>query len=193
MSHVLTIEALNVTGADSKLLDENDFITIFNDEDSENISTSLTFISKFLTNDNKFESIPNIFAIFSVVSLLINRSEKWGIFFAKYDPNVLDFMFGYGGLNLINYEFDNTINTPGLLLPHSSILSILVFFGFLGLIIFLFVTLKKLYKNKNNFLISLPFVFLLINFIKSDSLFYLPMYVLFVTLFNLLDKKTTTQ
>jgi len=193
MSHVLANEALIVTGADNKLITEKDFITIFNDENSENISTSLKFIGKFLINDNKFESIPNIFSILSVLALFINRSEKWGIFFAKYDPNVLDFTFGYGALNLINYEFDNSINTPGLLLPHSSILSIMVFFGFLGLIVFLFVTIKKLYKNKNNLLVSLPVVFLLINFIKSDSLFYLPMFILFVTLFNLLDKKATTQ
>ena len=190
MSHVLSIEALSVTGADEKLIFEKDFITIFNNENSKNISTSLNIIGKFLINDNKFETVPNIFSILSVISLFINRSEKWGIFFAKYDPNLLDFTFGYGGLNLINYEFDNSINTPGLVLPHSSILSLLVFFGLSGLVIFIYVTTNKLYKNKNNSLISFPIVFLLINFIKSDSLLYLPMFVMFITLFNLLDKKT---
>jgi len=193
MSHVLSIEALNAIGVDEKLIFEEDFITIFNNENSENISTSLNIIGKFLINDNKIESVPNIFSILSVLALLINRSEKWGIFFAKYDPNLLDFTFGYGGLNLINYEFDNSINTPGLVLPHSSILSLLVFFGLTGLVIFIFITTNKLYKNKNNTLINFPIVFLLINFIKSDSLLYLPMFILFITLFNLLDKKTITK
>ena len=193
MSHILPIEALDITGVNEKLIKEKDFKTIFNNENSQNLSSSLKFTSKYLIDDNNIPFLPNVFAIFSTFALFINRSEKWGIFFAKYDPNLLDFTFGYGGLNLINYEFDNSIDTPGLVLPHSSILSILIFFGILGLLIFLYLTLNNLYKNKNNVVMSFPVFFLLINFIKSDSLFYLPMFIMFLTLFSLLDKKSTTQ
>ena len=38
--------------------------------------------------------VPNIVGFISIVSLFINRSEMWGIFIAKYNPNIFEFLLG---------------------------------------------------------------------------------------------------
>ena len=122
-------------------------------------------------------------AITSTLALFINRAEKWGIFFAKYDPIFSDFLFGYGPYNLVNYNFDNNIINDGLVLPHSSYLSYLVFFGIVGisfLFAFVFYILIN-YKKRNNLTYYL-IIFQLVNYSKSDGLLYLSSIVLFLTL-----------
>ena len=78
--------------------------------------------------------MPSFISIVNVSSYLINRSEKWGIFFAKYDP-FIEFIFGYGPQQITNYYFDHpTKYNYGLFLPHSSLFNYLIFFGALWLI-----------------------------------------------------------
>ena len=85
--------------------------------------------------------IPNIIALISTVSLIINRTEMWGIFIAKYNPTLLESLFGTGPLQLNKYLSEHSIrlDLPNyrqqeLFLPHSSLLDFLIFFGFFGLL-----------------------------------------------------------
>tara|TARA_Y100001958_G_C21189655_1_gene518065 strand:+ start:161 stop:1492 length:1332 start_codon:yes stop_codon:yes gene_type:complete len=168
----------------NRLLDERDYLSILGlFEDRNELSTSLTFITESLTNQNNIKYLPNLVAIGSTLALFINRAEKWGIFFAKYDPTFSDFLFGYGPYNLVNYNFDNNIINDGLVLPHSSYLSYLVFFGIVGLsfiLAFVFYILIK-YKKQNKLTYYL-IIFQLVNYSKSDGLLYLSSLILFLTL-----------
>ena len=168
----------------NRLLDERDYLSILGLFEGRNeLSTSLTFITETLTNQNNIKYLPNLVAITSTLALFINRAEKWGIFFAKYDPIFSDFLFGYGPYNLVNYNFDNNIINDGLVLPHSSYLSYLVFFGIVGIsFLFAFVIYILInYKKRNNLTYYL-IIFQLVNYSKSDGLLYLSSIVLFLTL-----------
>ncbi len=127
-------------------------------------------------------------SILSTVSFYINRSILWGIFFTRYNPTNLEFLFGTGPLNLSKHyseiqvnNYDRTSaqnyikNVDAFLLPHSSLLDILLYFGLLGILLGVFFTLN-LIKKRNNIdsLIFYPMLFLIINFIKDDSILYLP-------------------
>ena len=88
-----------------------------------------------------------IILIFGFFAFLINRSELWGIFFARYNPETLEAIFGSGPFILANHYSEINIldkklytGTPlgFFLLPHSSALSIMLFFGLIGLIVFFY-------------------------------------------------------
>ena len=60
----------------------------------------------YLVNKYHFSernNIPNITTLISAVAAPINRSEKWGIFFGKYNPSLSTFLFGTGPNNIVNY------------------------------------------------------------------------------------------
>ena len=162
---------------------ENDLGTIFlYPGNSEAISSSLKFVSNAFTQNVNIPFVPNGIAALSLFALSINRSEKWGIFLSKYNPNTSEFLFGTGPLELNSYFYGhNTGNVDGLVLPHSSILDILLFFGFFGLLLFTFFVLKILVNNFNS---DNPYwyllLFLLINWVKSDSILYIGPFILFV-------------
>jgi len=162
---------------------ENDLGTIFlYSGNNEKISTSLKFVSNTFTQNINIPFVPNGIAALSLFALSINRSEKWGIFLSKYNPNTSEFLFGTGPLELNSYFYGhNSGNVEGLVLPHSSILDILLFFGFFGLLLFTFFVLKILINNFNT---DNPYwyllLFLLINWIKSDSILYIAPLILFV-------------
>ena len=192
MSQSLINEGLSYSNVNQSFIDKKDYLSVlYNDSGSSRISTSLKFLTKTLTDQSNFRNVPNFVALLSVFSLFINRAEKWGIFFAKYDPEILEFLFGYGGLNLVNYNFDNSIVTPGLVLPHSSMLGILVFYGIIGLTVFLCSIIFLLYKNKTNYVFYYSVIYLLINFIKSDSVMYFSSFLMFFTLIFLPYSKKT--
>ena len=100
----------------------------------------------------------------------------------------MDLVFGTGPYNLSKVY--NEVKILGqsdfrgdFLLTHSSLIQILIYFGFIGLLVLFYEfykMLKKRNKFKNNLIMFLPFLFLVINLIKSDSIFYLS------TLFTLL-------
>ena len=82
-----------------------------------------------------------------------------GFIFARYNPETLEVFFGSGPFILANHYSEIDIidkklytGTPlGFLLPHSSVLSIMLFFGLVGLIIFYslcFLYFKQKKKNK---------------------------------------------
>ena len=81
----------------------------------------------------------------------------------------------------------------GLILPHSSFLSYLLFFGVIGLLLLLLILGRFLFLNKDNFFGILLLMYFLINFIKSDSLIYFPNFVLFFVIVHLIKFKKFTE
>ena len=52
---------------------------------------------------------------------------------AKYNPEFIEFIFGTGPLQLADYYLGHeTKFNDGLVLPHSSLLDLLIFFGIFG-------------------------------------------------------------
>jgi len=174
-----------------RLLNERDYLSILDlFEERDEISSSLSFLTKTLSNQNNISYIPNPVAIFGTIALFINRAEKWGTFFAKYDPSGAEFYLGYSPLNLVNYNFDNQIVTNGLVLPHSSVLSFLVYFGVIGITLIISFLVLKIYQNrKQNFLVHLILIFLAVNFLKSDALLYVSSFVMFSFMFFIIEKE----
>ena len=152
-------------------------------------STSLIYLADISDSNNLFKVF---LSLFSALAFLINRSELWGLFFARYNPGIDTFLFGTGPFILSNHYGDMNISSIristgtelGFLLPHSSLLLLLIFFGILGLLVFLFYISLTLIRSKNiNYNFYLINLFILLNLIKSDSLLYLPsilIYLLFL-------------
>ena len=159
-----------------------------------NISSSIMYLSNI---ESKNLITRTFILLFGFIAFLINRSELWGIFFARYNPSVSELFFGTGPFVLSNHYgeidiFNKRVFTGselGFLLPHSSLLLIFVFTGLMGVVIILYHLFKVIYKkrftNYNEFLVS---IFILINLIKSDSILYLPAIVIYL-LFLLTTKK----
>ena len=155
----------------------------------ESAESSAIKYLKNLENINFFIKIPIL--IFGIFSFLINRSELWGLFFSRFNPTTAEFLFGTGPYILTDHysqidilETKISTGTPlGFLLPHSSILLILIYFGIVGLALLLLYILYILKVGKNaNFQIFLICLFILLNLIKSDSILYfssLSLYLLF--------------
>ncbi len=171
---------------DRFFFEEDDLGTIFlYEENKEKISTSLRYLINTYTQKNNISFIPNGVAILSVFALAINRSEKWGIFFSKYNPDISELLFGSGPLQLNSYFFGhNRNNIDGLVLPHSSFLDIILFTGLIGFFLFVYFILKTSFKNIN---INNPYwyllLFLLLNWLKSDSILYMSPLILFIFTF----------
>ena len=84
--------------------------------------------SESITKIRDIKYLPNSVALISTVSLPINRSEKWGIFVAKYNPDLQSLLFGYGPQQITEYYLSHkTKYNSGLVLPHSSLLDYLIF------------------------------------------------------------------
>ena len=149
-------------------------ILLFNDQ-GNNVSSSILFLLDKFTPENNMKFIPNPVAIVSFISVIINRSEKWGLFLAKYNPEFNEFLFGYGPLQFNEYYSSSTsTNISGLVLPHSSLLNLIIFSGLFGTIFvlaYLIYTIKT-YKENGSFIIYLLF-FQIVNLLKSDSLVYI--------------------
>lgn len=182
ISYINTLET-NEYGLSA--VDENRFLELLNSqEDLDQVSSSLTYlIEKYHFSERNY--VPNITSLISSIAYPINRSEKWGVFIGKYDPNIATFVFGTGLNNLTNYYLNHpTKVNSGLVLPHSSLLSYLVFVGVAGILYFIFYLSIKIYKNKENFLYVTYLVFFILNILKSDSLLYINNFILFIFILN---------
>lgn len=160
-------------------------ILIFNDQ-GKNLSSSIIFLLDKFTAENNLKFIPNPVALISFISIIINRSEKWGLFLAKYDPDVKEFLFGYGPVQFNEYYSSLTsLNVSGLILPHSSLLDLLIFSGITGVtgILIYFIYIIKTYQEGGSFVIYLLF-FQIVNLLKSDSITYVSsLFLLIFTIF----------
>ena len=156
----------------------------------ENESSSFFNFLKTSSSSNSLSW--NLFNIFSYFAFLINRSQLWGIFFARYNPSFLELILGSGPLNFGQLYGEISINeTQSLLLPHSSLLSYLQFFGILGISFLGFYLLHKLIINRNSlsfFDISIV-VYILLNIAKNDSLNYFSANLFYIFLINLIVNK----
>ena len=173
---------------------------LFNSYGDESYSTSLKTLSNIYFVKFNIPLIPNLVALLSLISLFINRSEMWGIFFAKYSPNSIEAFFGNGPLQFNNYLYSQTVRLdlpPELLgslyLPHSSVFDLLVFFGIFGLLIFSLFFIKTLFEDSKNNYLKYLLVFLLLNLLKSDSLLYLNSTLLLFLSYTLIKRDFSEQ
>ena len=165
----------------TRYFDAGEIESLINIENKNNGSTILIYLSNlYLQSDFNIPLVPNLVTILSFISIIINRNEMWGIFIAKYNPNPLELLFGNGPNQLNNYLYNLKINLDvpyekltSLYLPHSSFLDIFIFFGIIGLLVFTVFNIYLLYTKSNSPELKLLLIFLLLNFIKSDSLLYL--------------------
>ena len=150
-------------------------------------------ISSFTSLISGFESSnasSTIFGFISVVGYLLNRSEMWGLFVARYNPTYSELLFGSGPLNFGQLYGEIPVNSPdSFLLPHSSILSYLVFIGLIPLLLLLFFFLKDLYRNRDNIEFVIFSIYIFINIFKNDSMNYFSPFVLYAMLYLLLRNK----
>ena len=155
-------------------------------KDTLNISNSLYYFTNIYTNTKDIKYLPNTVGLISAISLPINRSEKWGVFLAKYNPDKINLNFGYGPQQITEYYLGHQtkVNT-GLVLPHSSLLDYLIFYGVFGVLLILIMLIRNLWINKDNYLYVSLLIFLLLNFVKSDSLLYVSSFALFLFINNL--------
>ena len=124
---------------------------IIDNENSQSLSKASELMLKEYTLRNNPSILPSWISVISSISVLINRSEKWGIFLAKYNPDMSEFIFGYGPGQISEYYLGHSTKyDDGLVLPHSSILLCLIFFGLIGLLIGVALLFKIIKKNIPN-------------------------------------------
>lgn len=137
---------------------------------SDSGSTYQNYLNQKYQNDN-FYTI--VFSTLSFLGYILNRSELWGIYIARYNPNYFEYLFGSGPFNFGQFYSEVKIqDTSSFLMPHSSLLIFILFFGVIGTALLIYKIGKIFYLNykiinkKGRYLI----VFILFNLIKSDSI-----------------------
>ena len=172
-----------------KKMKERDLRTIILDETNKNnASTFYLYLVNVLTNGMNIPLFPNVIALVSAISLLINRTEMWGIFIAKHSPSLVETLFGVGPLQMNNYLSKHKVRLDvpseklqSLFLPHSSLLDLFIFTGVIGSLFIVGFLIYTIYQNiKINSPFTILLVFLSINFLKSDSALYLNSFILFL-------------
>lgn len=154
------------------------------------ISSSLVVITDTLISENNIRFLPNPVTLLGVAGVFINRAEKWGLFFASYNPNLSTALLGNGAFNISNYYYDQSLFDGSLILPHSSIFSYVIFLGILPVFSFIIYLLFIIFRNYNfNDFNLYSVLFLIINLIKSDSLLYFPSFVMFIYFIGRLKEK----
>ena len=150
------------------------------------------FSSYLLSLNNSYEQENlhyYIFGFFSFIGYLLNRSEMWGIFFARYNPTFNELLIGSGPLTLGQLYGEIKIeNLTSFLLPHSSLLSYIVYFGLLPVMYFLYKFFKFLKDNRGNYYFLSLSIFMFLNVIKNDSLNYFSVFVFYFSLLFLFSK-----
>ena len=132
----------------------------------------------------------NVFGFFSALAFFLNRSEMWGLFFTRYNPTFMELLFGSGPMNFGQLYGEIIVNNPSsTLLPHSSILSLILFIGIIPLIIILFIFSINLIKSRKNYEFILFSTYIFINIFKNDSVNYLVVFVFYYFLFLILKNK----
>ena len=143
--------------------------------------------------NNSFEQenlLYYIFGFFSAIGYLLNRSQMWGIFFARYNPTINELLVGSGPLTLGQLYGEIKIDDlTTFLLPHSSLLSYIVYFGLFPVSYLLYKLFKLIKENKDNFMFVSISIFILLNIIKNDSLNYFSSFLLYYCLLFIFNKR----
>ena len=130
-----------------------------------------------------------VFGFFSALGYLLNRAEMWGIFFARYNPTALELAIGSGPLALGQLYGEIKIeDLSSFLLPHSSLLSYIVYFGLLPTLYGLYKLFSIMKNSKSNIIFVSVSTYMILNIIKNDSLNYFPVFVLYVYLLVIFNK-----
>ena len=192
----LSMELLYEASLHSNLMEDEDnytkalFIQSFFDEESLDglayilkegeASKSLTFLFDIYNGNFNIPFIPNIVSLTAVLAAFINRSEMWGIFIAKYSPNLTEALFGNGPQQFNNYLYAQKVRLDlptqkltSLFLPHSSVLDLLIFTGVLGCLIVFIYSIFVLKIKSNEIEYKYLLIFILVNIAKSDSILYI--------------------
>ena len=132
-----------------------------------------------------------IFNFIGLVGFYINRSELWGLFFARHNPSFYEVLLGTGPFNLGRHYGDIKLQeTRSFLLPHSSLLNIYLYFGLILLLVLIFYLIFNIYKVKKiDFDLYLIGIFLMLNIIKSDSILYSPSLIMYMVFFLIIIRK----
>ena len=153
-----------------------DILKFTNYED--NVSITTDFLIRKYVSDTNIGYLPNTTSLISFASSYINRTEKWALFASRYNPTYSELIIGSGPFQINNYYYSDKIKSiEGLILPHSGVLDVLIFFGFTGILFMIFGFFIYLSKSKEN-IFKLLFLFLLINYLKSDSILYFSSFVM---------------
>jgi len=154
-------------------------------------STTKFLINNYISsrNDRNINYLPNLTSLLSISSSLINRTEKWSFFVAKYSPSQSELLFGSGPFQFNNYYFSQELGTRetidyGLVLPHSTLLDGVIFFGLFGMLIIFSLLIYNYRSNRSNVFYILS-VYLIINLLKSDSILYISSFILVFIIFFL--------
>jgi len=163
----------------TEFFDAEDLNTLFYIKNSDKASSSLLALIDIYTPTIDIPILPNLVSLISVASILINRTEMWGIFIAKYSPNFNEILFGNGPNQLNNYLYSHEVRLDlpeskitSLYLPHSSLADMYIFTGLIGVGLILFLVIRLLTNKSSNQHFKIILIFLLINFLKSDSILY---------------------
>jgi hypothetical protein len=147
--------------------------------DGYQLSEGLKFANQLNTNGG-VGSI--LFNLFSFIAFYLNRSQIWAYSLGRYNPNISEVLFGSGPYNFAKHYAEINLLPETLLLPHSTVLSYLLFFGLFGLLGFFFLLFYNIYINKTklNYFGYALIIYLLLNIIKNDSMLY-PSGIIFYT------------
>jgi hypothetical protein len=163
----------------TEFFDAEDLNTLFYIKNPDKASSSLSALVDIYTPTIDIPILPNLVSLISVASILINRTEMWGIFIAKYSPNFNEILFGNGPNQLNNYLYSHEVRLDlpeskitSLYLPHSSLADMYIFTGLIGVGLILFLVIRLLTNKSSNQHFKIILIFLLINFLKSDSILY---------------------
>ena len=152
-------------------------------------STTSTYLNLLNTKYGTNNIFTFIFSTFTFIGYIFNRSELWGLYFARYNPNYFEYLFGSGPMNFGQlYSEINIKETKSFLYPHSSLLSLILFFGIIGTLLLIIFLVLQIVKNKRNldFSKTILIYYLVINLIKSDSINYLHAFTMYYFLFFLI-------
>ena len=191
----------NYLSVEQKMI-ERDLKTLLSlDDNYLKASSSYMMLVNIFTQSFNIPLVPNIVSVFSIIAFYINRTEMWGIFIAKYDPDVVSGIFGYGPLQMNEYLYKHNVRLDvpvyeqsGLFLPHSSLLDVLIFFGLAG-ISFLMFLLFKIFKDQVGIKSNIKYilVFLVVNLLKSDSILYVNSFILLLFAYSLTKYRDTAE
>ena len=73
-------------------------------------NTSSTFLNLINSEYNKNLVFTIFFNIISFIGYILNRSELWGLFIARYNPNIFEYLFGSGPLQFGQLYSDIQVN-----------------------------------------------------------------------------------
>ena len=154
----------------------------------DNIYSS--YLKLLNSNQERSSLFSSAFGLFSTIGYFLNRSEMWGLFFTRYNPTYTELLIGSGPLNFGQLYGEVVINDPeSFLLPHSSLLSLVVFIGIVPLIMLFVLLAINLIKSKKNYEFVLISTYVLINIIKNDSINYLVVFVFYSLTFLILQNR----